>query len=77
MHIHPNPRPDAPAADPPGATDAARRRAIAHAIWTEIHWLFPRDRRVTVTVDGDDVAVALGPSRTAVPPAAQRPEVSP
>ena len=69
MHVHPDPRPDAGDAAPtPG--DEARRRAIAQAVWTEIHWLFPRDRRVTVTVDGDDIAVALGPPRTAVAPAA-------
>jgi len=69
MHVHPEPRPDSGDAAPPSA-DEARRRAIAEAVWTEIHWLFPRDRRVTVTVDGDDIAVALGPPRTAVPPAA-------
>ena len=69
MHVHPEPRPD--------SGDAARRRAIAQAVRTEIHWLFPRDRRVTVAVDGDDIAVALGPLRTPVPPAAHRSEVSP
>ena len=62
MHVHPEPRPD--------TGDEACKRAIAQAVWTEIHWLFPRDRRVTVTVDGDDIAVVLGPPRTTVPPAA-------
>ena len=69
MHIDAHPRPDADAATAPSG-DEARRRAIAEAVWTEIHWLFPRDRRVTVTVDGDDIKVALGPPRMAVPPAA-------
>ena len=59
-----------PAAVPPDPGDEACKRAIADALWTEIHWLFPRDRRVTVTVDGDDIAVALGPRRTAARPAA-------
>ena len=68
MHVHPEPRPDTGAAAPSG--DEAHRRAIAEAVRTEIHWLFPRDRRVTVTVDGDDIAVDFGPPRTPVPPAA-------
>ena len=75
MHVHPNPRPNTGDAAPPSG-DEAHRRAIAHAVRCEIHWLFPRDRRATVTVDGDDIAVALGPLHTAVPPAAHRPEVS-
>ena len=56
--------------DTPGATapacsgDDAQRRAIANAVWTEIHWLMPRDRTVTITVDGDDIAVAFGPPVT-------------
>ena len=68
MHVHPDSRPDTGDAAPPSG-DEAHRRAIAEAVWTEIHWLFPRDRRVTVTVDGDDIGVVLGPPRTAVPPA--------
>lgn len=59
--------PTGPAAVPPDPGDEACKRAIAEAVWTEIHWLFPRDRRVTVTVDGDDIAVALGSRRTADP----------
>ena len=72
MKPHPtySAEPAGPAAVPPDPGDEACKRAIADALWTEIHWLFPRDRRVTVTVDGDDIAVALGPRRTAVPPAA-------
>ena len=76
MHVHPEPRPDPGAAAPP-VGDEPLTRAIAQAVRTEIHWLFPRDRRVTVTVDGEDVAVALGPLRTAVPPTAHRQEVAP
>ena len=45
----------------PCPDDDAQRAAIAHAVWTEIHWLMPRDRTVTITVDGDDIAVELGP----------------
>ena len=48
-------------APPPSAAEEAQKAAIAHAVWTEIHWLMPRDRTVTVTVDGDDIAVELGP----------------
>ena len=49
---------DAPA--PACSGDDAQRRAIARALWTEIHWLMPRDRSVTITVDGDDIDVAFG-----------------
>ena len=69
MHAPARPRPDTGAPAPPSRDDACKR-AIADALWTEIHWLFPRDRRVTVTVDGDDIAVALGPRRPAARPAA-------
>ena len=62
--------PAGPAAVPPDPGDEACKRAIVDALRTEIHWLFPRERRVTVTVDGDDIAVALGPRRTAARPAA-------
>ena len=50
--------------------DEAQTRAIADALWTEIHWLFPRDRSVTVTVDGDDIAVKFGPPCTGGRPTA-------
>ena len=69
MHVHPDPRPDTGDAAPQSG-DESHKRAIARAVWTEIHWLFPRDRRVTVAVDGDDVAVEFGPPRKPVPPAA-------
>ena len=58
--------PDAPAR--PG--DEAQKRAIADALWTEIHWLMPTDRTVVITVDGDDVAVEFGPPRTGGRPTA-------
>ena len=72
MHVIGNARPDTgdgPSA-PPCAGDEARKRAIARALWTEIHWLMPRDRTVTITVDGDDIAVAFGPPGSAGPFAA-------
>ena len=50
--------------------DDAQRRAIAQALWTEIHWLMPRERTVTITVDGDDIDVAFGaPASTGNPTA--------
>ena len=45
----------------PRTGDETRKRAIARAVWTEIHWLMPRDRTVVVTVDGDAIAVEFGP----------------
>ncbi len=56
-----NPALSAAAPAPPCSGDEAHKRAIARAVWTEIHWLMPRDRTVRVTVDGDDIAVELGP----------------
>ena len=50
--------------------DEAQERAIAHAVWTEIHWLMPRDRTVTITVDGDRITVALGSQDEIVNPTA-------
>ena len=41
--------------------DEAQERTIAHAVWTEIHWLMPRGRTVTITVEGDRISVALDP----------------
>ena len=55
---------------PERSSDDAKRRAIAQALWTEIHWLMPRDRTVTITVDGDDIDVAFGPPRAAGQPTA-------
>jgi len=58
-----------PAASP-CAGDDAQKAEIAHALWTEIHWLMPKDRTVSITVDGDDIAVELGPPRAGSRPAA-------
>ncbi len=72
MKTHAEPRPASagiPAA-PPERADEARKRAIARALWTEIHWLMPADRAVTIAVDGDDIRVAFGPPRTGGRPAA-------
>jgi len=48
-----------PAPEPPG--DAAQKRAIADAVWTDLLWLMPTGRTVTVTVHNGTVAVDLGP----------------
>ena len=58
-------------ATPERSGDDAQRRAIAQALWSEIHWLMPRDRTVTITVDGDDIDVAFGPPDAAGQPTAQ------
>ena len=50
-----------PPDEPRTGGDDARKRAIAKAVWTEIHWLMPRDRAVVVTVEGDAISVELGP----------------
>ena len=42
-------------------TDEAQKRAIADAVWTDLLWLMPPDRTVTVTVTQGRVAVDLGP----------------
>ena len=49
-----------PAAPPP-PNDEAQKRAIAKAVWTDLLWLMPTDRTVTIAVTGGDVAVELGP----------------
>ncbi len=41
--------------------DEAQKRAIANAVWTDLLWLMPPDRTVTVTVRDGAVAVELGP----------------
>ena len=53
------------AAKPARPTDEAHRRAIANAVWTDLLWLMPPDRTVTITVDGGKVAVELGPAAAA------------
>ena len=60
----PRPAPAGIPAAPPECGDEAKKRAIARALWTEIHWLMPTDRAVTITVDGDDIGIAFGPPRT-------------
>ena len=45
-----NSMPVAPAPEEPG--DGAQKRAIADAVWTDLLWLMPPDRTVTVTVRG-------------------------
>ena len=42
--------------------DEARRRAIAHAVTSELAWLLPHDRRVDITVEHGRAAVAIGPA---------------
>ena len=50
------------AATPAGPTDEAHKRAIADAVWTDLLWLMPPDRAVTITVNGGKVAVEPGPA---------------
>ena len=57
------------AAVPQTPTDETQKRAIADAVWTDLLWLIPPDRTVTVTVRGGRVAVDLGPP----PPASIHP----
>ncbi len=49
------------AAIPQVPTDEAQKRAIADAVWTDLLWLMPPERTVTVTVTQGRVAVELGP----------------
>ena len=49
------------AAPPDRPGDEAQKRAIADAVWTDLLWLMPPDRTVTIAVTGGDVAVELGP----------------
>ncbi|MDE0171899.1 MAG: hypothetical protein OYH76_23080 [Defluviicoccus sp.] len=42
--------------------DEAQKRAIARAVWTDLLWLMPPDRTVTVTVRDGRVHVELGPA---------------
>ena len=54
----------APAACPPVSDrpdDEAQKRAIADAVWTDLLWLMPTGRSVTVVVRNGRVAVELGP----------------
>ncbi|MXW20156.1 MAG: hypothetical protein F4Z95_05075 [Gammaproteobacteria bacterium] len=65
-----------PAGAPGTAGDDARKRAIARAVWTEIHWLMPTDRAVAIAVDGDDIAVEFGPPGCAPQMSAETPPIS-
>ena len=56
----PDPEPGGQAPDPGNPDDAAQKHAIARAVWTDLLWLMPQDRTVTVTVRDGSVAVELG-----------------
>ena len=64
MKLDPTPIPAAAPlpATPAGPTDETQKRAIADAVWTDLLWLMPPDRAVTITVDGGNVTVELGPA---------------
>ena len=51
----------AAASAPTQPTDGAHKRAIADAVWTDLLWLMPPDRTVTIAVNGGTVRVELGP----------------
>ena len=70
VHVPTAPDPAQEPAAPPCDVDDAKKADIAHALWTEIHWLMPKDRTVSITVDGDDISVAFGPPRTGSRPTA-------
>ena len=55
------PDPAAVAAPPDRPSDEAQKRAIADAVWTDLLWLMPTGRTVTVTVRDGRVAVEIGP----------------
>ena len=55
-----NSMPILPGPEEPG--DEAQKRAIADAVWTDLLWLMPPDRTVTLTVRNGRVSVELGPS---------------
>ena len=70
VHVRTAPGPAQELTDPPCAGGDARKAEIARAVWTEIHWLMPKDRTVSITVDGGDISVAFGPLRTGGQPIA-------
>ena len=45
-----------------GPDDDAQKRAIARAVWTDLLWLMPTGRTVTIIVHDGRVAVDLAPS---------------
>ena len=67
MSLRARPIPTGPAIET-ATDDESRKRAIARAVWTEIHWLMPVDRPVTIAVDGDAIAVEFGPLKPAAMP---------
>ena len=50
---------------PPPPGDEAQKTAIAKAVWTDLLWLLPPGRPVTIAVTGGNVAVELGPPDSA------------
>ena len=50
------------AAMPAAPADEVQKRAIARAVWTDLLWLMPQGRTVTVTVRDGTVSVELGPA---------------
>ena len=42
-------------------SDETQKRAIADAVWTDLLWLMPTGRTVTIAVRDGRVAVELGP----------------
>ena len=56
----------APSCPPPTQTsfaaDEVQKALIAQAIWTDVHWLIPDQRTVTVTVSGNRIDVHLDDS---------------
>ena len=48
----------------PGPPTRPQKRAIADAVWTDLLWLMPPDRAVTITVDGGNVAGQARPRRS-------------
>ncbi len=69
-HTATPPQPAVMADAPASRGDEAQKRAIAEALWTEIHWLMPTDRTITITIGGDDIGVEFGPPRTGSRPTA-------
>ena len=67
MNLRARPVEAVPEAETPTG-DEPLKRAIARAVWTEIHWLMPAGRTVTIAIDGDDIAVEFGaPKPAAIP----------
>ena len=54
--------PPAPVPKSGNPAEQAHKQAIARAVWSDLLWLMPQGRTVTVTVRDDTVAVELGPA---------------